>query len=289
MRIGFIGAGRMGRPMVRRLIDAGCDVRVLGRSTETRRVLEAEGVPVVTDVSDLAHGADAVLVCVYNDEQVRQVCLDGDLLHRMSSGSTLVVHTTGSPRTVEAIAARAASRGVDVVDSPVSGGPHDVAVGRVTLFVGGADDTVARMRPVLCTYGDPVLHVGPLGAGQLVKLINNALFASQIGLLSEAIRLGSQLGVAEQVLLNALPHGSAASRAVTFAVTRGSVATVAKALGDFVGKDVDVVRKVASELGADLGALNSGLDAMADAIALANRSLNGRSKTQEGRTTDGTR
>ena len=74
----------------------------------------------------------------------------------MSPDAVLVVHTTGSPRTAQAIAAR----GVDVVDAPVSGGPHDVAAGRVTLFVGGEDDAVTRVRPLLSTYGDPVLHVG---------------------------------------------------------------------------------------------------------------------------------
>jgi 3-hydroxyisobutyrate dehydrogenase-like beta-hydroxyacid dehydrogenase len=267
MRIGFIGPGRMGRPMVDRLVQAGHEVRVLARSAETRRALAEHGVYVVTDVADVADGAAAVLVCVYNDKQVRGVCLDSDLLDEMPGGSTLVVHTTGSPHTVEAIAARAASRGIHVVDSPLSGGPHDVAAGRVTLFVGGADDTVGRIRPVLCSYGDPVLHVGALGAGQRVKLVNNALFATQIGLLAEAIRLGSQLGLAEGVLLGALPHGSAASRALKFAAATGSVATVAKAWSDFVGKDVDVVRKIAAELGVDLGALEGGLDAMAAAAA----------------------
>ena len=79
---------------------------------------------------------------------------------------------------------RAAPHGVDVVDAPVSGGPHNAAAGALTLFVGGAEEAVARVRPVLGCYGDPVLHVGPLGAGQKVKLVNNALFAAQLGLLS---------------------------------------------------------------------------------------------------------
>jgi 3-hydroxyisobutyrate dehydrogenase-like beta-hydroxyacid dehydrogenase len=80
-----------------------------------------------------------------------------------------------------------------VVDAAVSGGPHDIAAGKLTLFVGGADDTVARLRPVLDCYGDPVLHVGPSGTGQKVKLVNNVLFAGHIGLLAESIRLGGGL------------------------------------------------------------------------------------------------
>src|SRR5262249_59631069 len=121
--------------------------------------------------------------------------------------------TTGSRETAEASAARAGPRGIGVIDAPVSGGPHDIAAGRLTLFAGGADDVVERVRPVLQAYGDPVLHVGPLGAGQRVKLVNNTLFAAQIGLVADAVRLGAQLGVDEAVLLGAPPPRAAAGRA----------------------------------------------------------------------------
>jgi 3-hydroxyisobutyrate dehydrogenase-like beta-hydroxyacid dehydrogenase len=251
--------------MVRRLLAAGHEVRVQARSAETRGALAEGGAQVVTAAGDVADGADAVLVCVFTDEQVRDVGLDGDLLARMPGGSIVVVHTTGSPRTAEAVAARAAEHGVQVVDSPVSGGPHDVAAGRVTLFVGGSDDAVARIGPVLRSYGDPVLHVGPLGAGQRVKLVNNVLFASHIGLLSDAVALATRLGVGESVLLDALTHGSAASRALAGVAGRGSVAAFAEVAGDFVGKDVDVARKVVAELGGDLGALDGALNALAGA------------------------
>ena len=136
-----------------------------------------------------------------------------------------------------------AARGVSVIDSPVSGGPHDIAAGHITLLVGGADADVERARPVLSAYGDPILHVGPLGAGQAVKLVNNAVFAANIGLVAQAVRLGEQLGVSEEDLLAALPHGSAASMGLTVAAGRGSVATSARMLAEFLGKDVTVVRE----------------------------------------------
>ncbi len=254
MKVGFIGAGRMGRPMVVRLVAAGHRVVALGRTDEQRRDLERLGAHAARDVPEAGAQADVVVVCVFTDEQVRQVCLDGALLPAMPAGSTLVVHTTASPKTIEAIAERA--RDVDVVDAPVSGGPHDIAAGQLTLFVGGADDTVARVRPVLGCYGDPVLHVGPSGAGQKVKLVNNALFAGHIGLLAESIRLGERLGVPEPALLAALPHGSAASRVLNSVAARGSVASFVDVAGGFVGKDVAVVRTIAEELGGDLGALD---------------------------------
>ncbi|SPM30756.1 NAD(P)-dependent oxidoreductase [Mycobacterium terramassiliense] len=254
MRVGFIGAGRMGRPMVARLVEAGHDVRVVGRTDEQRRSLELVGARPVSDAAQAGARADVVLVCVFTDDQVRQVCLDGPLLATMPPGSTLAVHTTASPSTIEAIAARAGD--VGVVDAPVSGGPHDIAAGRLTLFVGGTDEAVARVRPVLGCYGDPVLHVGPLGAGQKVKLVNNALFAGHIGLLAESIRLGERLGVPESTLLNALPHGSATSRVLDIVAAGGSIAAFVEVAGEFVGKDVAVARGVAAELGSDLGALD---------------------------------
>ncbi|MGC2656301.1 MAG: NAD(P)-dependent oxidoreductase [Mycobacterium sp.] len=254
MTIGFIGAGRMGRPMVARLVEAGHDVRVLGRSAEKRSTAADLGATGVADVAHLSAEADVVVVCVFTDEQVLDVCLGTELLETMIPGSTLVVHTTSSPRTVETIAARAAA--VAVVDAPVSGGPHNAAAGALTLFVGGADDAVANVRPVVSCYGDPVLHVGPLGAGQKVKLINNAMFAAHLGLLSEAIGLGTRLDVPESALLAALPHGSASSRVLDLVAAGGSVEAFARMAGEFVGKDVAVARNIVGQLGSHLGALD---------------------------------
>ncbi len=242
--------------MVARLVEAGHDVAVLGRTAEKRSAIAKLGADAVAHTAEVSPHADAVVVCVFTDEQVRQLCLDGGLLATMSPGSALVVHTTGSPRTVESIAVHAAPHGVDVVDAPVSGGPHNAAAGALTLFVGGAQEAVARVRPVLSCYGDPVLYVGPLGAGQKVKLVNNALFAAHIGLLSGAVELGAQLGVAESTLLRALPHGSATSRVLDIVAAGGSVASFIDTAGEFVGKDVAVARTIAAELGSDLGVLD---------------------------------
>ena len=251
-RVGFIGTGRMGAPMVGRLVNAGHEVRALSRTPEKASAVEHLGASVVNDPVAVAEGADAVIVCVFTDDQVREVCLADSLVAAMSPDAVLVVHTTGSPRTAQSIAAL----GVDVVDAPVSGGPHDVAAGRVTLFVGGEDDAVKRVRPLLSSYGDPVLHVGRTGSGQLVKLINNALFAAQLGLVAEGVRLGGVLGIPEPALLEALTHGSAGSRALGNIARAGSAAAFIDAVGDFIGKDVAVVRETVAGLGGDLGALD---------------------------------
>ncbi len=269
MRLGFIGAGRLGRPMARRLAEAGHKVRVLARSETARRSLEEEGLGVAGDLAEVGADAEAVLVCVFTDEQVREVCLDGGLLDAMPAGSVLVVHTTSSPATAEAVADAAASRGIAALDVPVSGGPHDIAAGRLTLFAGGAAEAVERARPALDAYGDPVLHVGPPGSGQRVKLLNNALFAAQLGLLADTVGLAAQWGLAEEALLRALPHGSSTSRALAGVASRGSVARFTASTAEFLGKDVAHVKKITAELGGDLGALEAGLASLAAALRSA--------------------
>ncbi|EME16715.1 NAD(P)-dependent oxidoreductase [Rhodococcus triatomae] len=261
MTIGFVGAGRMGAPMVRRLVGAGHAVRVLARTADKGSAVTALGATPVSGTAAVAEDADLVVVCVFTDDQVQRVCLDGPLLTEMTPGSTLVLHTTGSPRTAEAVAARARLHDVHVIDAPVSGGPHDIAAGTLTVFVGGDTAVVDRARPALTAYADPVLPVGPVGNGQRVKLVNNALFAANIGLLAEAVRLSGQLGVDEQSLLSALPHASGASRALAGVAGRGSVSAFTESVGDFLRKDIDVVRKTVADLGGALGVLDDAIDA----------------------------
>jgi 3-hydroxyisobutyrate dehydrogenase len=258
-RVGFVGTGRMGAPMVRRLVESGHHVRAFGRTDEKCQAVQDLGADAVTELRDVGDGADVVIICVFSDEQVQQICLSSELISAMPPRATLVIHTTGSPRTAQAIAAQCPR--IDVVDAPVSGGPHNIAAGEVTLFVGGSDGAAARVRPVLASYGDPILHVGPLGAGQSVKLINNVVFAAQIGLLSEAADLGNRLGVEESALLASITHGSGASRVGEFVSARGSVRAFVNDVGEFIGKDVAVVRKIAAGLGNDLGLLDDVINA----------------------------
>jgi 3-hydroxyisobutyrate dehydrogenase len=249
----------VGATMVRRLVDGGHDVSVLGRTDEKRRAVSELGATPVSGVPEVVDGADVVIVCVFTDEQVQQVCLQDGLVAAMRPGATLVIHTTGSPRTARSIADQFGDIGV--LDAPVSGGPHNIAAGEVTLFIGGSEDVVARAQPVLACYGDPIMHVGPLGAGQAVKLINNSLFAAQIGLLAEAVTVGASLGVDEPKLLASVARGSGASRVGEFVAGRGSVAGFVADVGEFIGKDIEMVRKTAAELGTDLGLLDDVINA----------------------------
>jgi 3-hydroxyisobutyrate dehydrogenase-like beta-hydroxyacid dehydrogenase len=231
------------------------------------------GATPVDDVAAVAEGAQVVLLCPYSDVQVREVALDGDLIDLMPAGAALVVHTTGSPLTIAAIAERARPRGVEVVDAPISGGPHDIEAGAVTLFTGATEAGLTLARPVLSAYGDPILHLGPPGAGQQVKLINNAVFAANIGIVAEAVRVAVELGLDEQAVLTGITHGSGSSRALAGAASAGSVAGFGAAVGEFVGKDVAVVKDVVAQLGLDLGVLDDAHRVLAALLSPEHRAL----------------
>jgi 3-hydroxyisobutyrate dehydrogenase-like beta-hydroxyacid dehydrogenase len=255
MNLGFAGAGRMGGPMVRRLLAAGHSVTVLTRSPDAHQDLAAAGATVTADMPALAN-AVVVAVCVLKEEQVRSVCLDGGLIDAMTPGSTLIVHTTCSPRTIDLLGKHAEARDITVVDAAVSGGPHDITAGRLTVYAGGTDDAVRLVRPVLAAYGDPILHVGGRGTGQRVKLLNNAVFAANIGIVAQAAAVAARLGIAEPGLFEALSAGSGASKALQSIAATGSVTGFAALVGEFISKDLTVVRQVAADLGVDLGALD---------------------------------
>ena len=273
MQLGFIGAGRIGRPMIGRLVAAGHDVRVLDRSEDARAAVVAMGAVAVSDLGPVAQAADAVLLCPYSDAQVRELALGTGLLDLMPPDSLLVVHTTGSPLTVAAVAARARSRGIEVVDAPISGGPGDIDSGKVTLYAGATDVGMARARPVLTAYADPIVHLGPPGAGQKMKLVNNAVFAANIGIIAEAVRLADTLGLAEGAVLAGLGHGSGDSRALSGAAAAGSITAFGQAVGEFVGKDVAVVNALVGELGLDLGVMDGPHRVLADLLRPEHRAL----------------
>ncbi|MCK9932449.1 NAD(P)-dependent oxidoreductase [Frankia sp. Mgl5] len=258
MKIGFVGPGRMGRPILDRLTAAGHDVTVLVRRPEARPAAEADGLRWAATVAETVRDADAVFTVVLRDDQVRQVCLGPDgAIAAMRPGATLVQHTTSDPATVRLLAEQGADRGIRVLDAALSGGPHDIAAGRLTLWVGGDETLLDEMRPVLGAYASPIMFVGELGNGQRVKLVNNALFVAQVGLAVDAVRLAASLGIEEKAILAAVQHGSGASRALTIVASGGSVDAVPGRIGDLMLKDVTVVREVARSTGADLGVIGT--------------------------------
>ncbi len=247
----------MGRPIIDRLAAAGHDVRVLVRRPDAQLAAAADGLTVTDDIAATVRDADVVFVAVLTDEQVRSVCLGpAGAVAAMRPGAVIVAHTTCDPATVELIAAQSARRGIGVLDAALSGGPHNIAAGDLTLWVGGDEALVEQLRPALATYASPVVFVGPIGNGQRVKLVNNALFVAQVGLAIDAVRLAGSVGIEEKTILSAVQHGSGASRAFGVVAAGGSVDAVAR-LSDWMLEDITVVREVAQRAGADLGIIGT--------------------------------
>ena len=264
MKVGLIGAGRMGRPILDRLLAAGHEVLVQLRRPEAQAAASEEGLSWVATASELARDAEVVIVVVLTDAQVREVCLGPEgVLASMRRGATLVQHTTSDPATALLLQEAAIAQDVKVLDAALSGGPHDIAAGQLTLWVGGDPLLLDELRPLLGAYASPVMHVGPLGCGQRVKLVNNALFVAQVGLAIDAVRLAGALDIDEGSILAALQHGSGSSRGLEVLAGVGSVDAVAPHLGDLMRKDVDTVREVARSAGVELGLLGSVLSSAA--------------------------
>lgn len=263
MRIGFVGAGRMGRPVIDRLVAAGHRPRVLARKEKSRAELETAGLDCGSTVADTTCDADLVFCMVLDDGQVRAALLGCEgAIASMPQGSVLVLHTTCDPSTVAELVDAGDRRGVRVLDAAVSGNPRDIAEGALTLWVGGDEGTLAEVRPVLAAYASPVLHVGPPGHGQLVKLVNQGLFVAQVGLAVEAVRLAGRLGIPGAEALAALQHGSGSSRALASVAWIG-VDAVGERLAELMLKDVEVVREVAARHAIDLGLFAEIFDAPA--------------------------
>jgi 3-hydroxyisobutyrate dehydrogenase-like beta-hydroxyacid dehydrogenase len=255
--VGFLGAGRLGEPMVERLLGAGHDVLVYARRDDTRRRLEAHGAALADSVADLAAGSDILISCLFSDAQLRETGLGPDgFVANVKPGSVFVSHTTGTVSTLEALRADSAS-GPVVLDAPVSGTADDIAAGTLTVLIGGPSDAVAAVTPVLTAYADPVVATGPLGSALALKLINNLLFAANAQLLASATQLGTKLGVAPDVLLSTLQVCSAGSQVAAHAHRIGGMDDFAERAGPFLRKDIAACREAAAEAGVELGLLGT--------------------------------
>lgn len=253
--IGFVGAGQLGEPMVRRLAGAGHEVTVYARRDDVRQRLREAGAAIADSIADLATGAQLIISCLFSDDQIREVILGADgLLAHADSGAILVSHTTGTVDTVHELAD--ARTDVAVLDAPVSGTADDIANGRLTVLLGGESGAVAKADPILRAYASTVIRTGGLGSALNIKLVNNVLFAANAQLLGAATDVATQLGVDADHFLDALAACSADSKVAGHARGLGGMGVFAEAAAPFLRKDVGAALLAARDAGAELGLLH---------------------------------
>lgn len=258
-RVGFLGAGQIGGPMVARLVEAGAAVTVHARRDEARQALAGLGADAVADPGEAVAGRDVVVSCLFSDAQFET--LAATVEQAMDAGTVFVSHTTGSPATVRAFGERVRERGVSVVDAPFSGAAQDVLAGTLTVLLGGEPTPVERTEQVVRAYAGTVLRTGGLGSALVLKLLNNLAFAANVQIGLEIVRLGAELGFSTPAVLEALGNASGGTRALSSMGAFADAAEFAAAVAPFLAKDVAVARAVAAELGADLGAFETVLAA----------------------------
>ena len=211
--VGFIGLGIMGRPMAANLLAAGYDLTVWNRSPNRQKELVARGARAAPNPATLARQAHVVITMLSDDTSVQEVlCDDEGVIASARPGTLIIDMSTVSPTLSRKLAQAAIGRAVAMLDAPVSGGDVGARNGTLSIMVGGLPHDVERARPLFEVLGARVVHVGPAGTGQVVKACNQVLVATIFAGVSEALVLGSKLGVEPTAVLDALSTGMAANR-----------------------------------------------------------------------------
>jgi 2-hydroxy-3-oxopropionate reductase len=212
-RVGFIGLGVMGKPMARNLIEAGHEVVAWSRTRADVDELAGDGASAADSAREVAEQAAVTILMLPDAPQVREV-LDGDdgLLAGAGEGALVVDMSTISPVVTREIAEQAGERGIGWVDAPVSGGDVGAREATLSIMAGGSEEDFGRAKPLFEALGKTIVHVGPVGAGQVVKACNQVVVALTIEAVSEALVLGSKAGVDPATIIEVLSGGMAANK-----------------------------------------------------------------------------
>ena len=210
MRIGWIGIGRMGRPMVVNLVRKGFDVTVQNRSQDKVAEIAAMGATAGESFAQMAAELDAVHTCLPGTELVREIV--AGLVDAARPGLLIVDHSTIHPDAARELAARAAARGVAYLDAPVSGSGPVAERGELTIMCGGDADAFEQARPAMEAMGRTVALMGPSGSGALTKIVNNVLMAANLAVAMEGLLFAVKAGLDPQALFAVVRTASGASR-----------------------------------------------------------------------------
>ena len=267
--IGFLGLGTMGAAMAANLARAGFAVTAWNRSAGRAPELDDLGVTRGDTPADVARSTDIVVVCVSDTPDVEAVLFgSGGLAEGARPGQLVIDCSTISPSATRDFASRLGEHGVALVDAPVSGGSEGAQKATLTIFCGGAEEDVERARPILAAMGKTITHVGPRGAGQAVKAVNQVILAGTYLGVAEGIVLAIKAGLDVSQVVEALGGGAAQSWVLANRSERMRVNDYP--LGFKVAlhrKDLGIALGLAREMGADLPVTELAADFETELIA----------------------
>jgi 3-hydroxyisobutyrate dehydrogenase-like beta-hydroxyacid dehydrogenase len=254
IRVGCLGLGNMGSGIAENILRAGFEVTVFDIRPEARDRLAQLGAKSAESPAEAARDVSLLTVTVLNDEQVRQVLVgDHGAASVLPPGAVVIVHSTVSPHICRELAEVLAARGVQLIDAPVSGGASAADGGALTLMIGGQEDAVTAAAPVLEVISRERFHVGPVGTGQIAKLVNNLMGIVNRVAVGEGLALARAAGLREDAMLGVLRASSGNSWQVEHwrdmqEVARDST-TGAQGMAQMAKKDLGLAHRLGDELG----------------------------------------
>jgi 3-hydroxyisobutyrate dehydrogenase-like beta-hydroxyacid dehydrogenase len=237
-RTGMIGLGAMGNPMARHMATKGFTVAGYDVVTDLNTRASKDGIRIGASPAEVGREAEVVVIMVATDSQVVDVVLKEGLLDNLKPGSVICIASSVAPETCRHLEAKAAEKGVGVLDTPVVLGQQACNEGTMTVFVGGEEKWFRIAEPVLKTFGRHVIHLGPSGTGQIAKTANNMLLWACISANYEVLSLAKKLGADLPRLIQALEHSSGAN---------ASLARWGESTGKWAEKDLDVAIDLAQQ------------------------------------------
>lgn len=256
MKIGFVGLGDMGLPIVRRLLAAGHDVIAWNRSAAPLNALVAEGAIAAASPAEVAAQADLIGLCVSSHEVVDTVAFGPDGLFTPPSikARAIADFSTGAVEAARGFAQRAAAQGVEWVDAPVSGGVAAAEKGALIVFAGGSEAGISALVPLFDAVSARVTHMGGSGSGQVTKICNQMIVAANVIAIAETTAFARKAGVDVAALVPALADGFADSAPLRIFGPRMATQTFKPRLGaiGLMRKDVGLVQSLAAEIGAEV-------------------------------------
>ncbi|MCP1101851.1 2-hydroxymethylglutarate dehydrogenase [Aequitasia blattaphilus] len=215
MKIGLIGLGAMGKPMALNLMGAGYEVYVYDVRDEVVKELEEKVTGGCKTVAELASKSDTIISSLPNAKIVEAVMTGEDGVFKNSRQGTIIIDMSSvSPGSSKRIAKKAEEYGIDYIDAPVSGGVSGASAGTLTIMVGGKDDTFFKVKPLFEVLGKNIYHVGEVGCGDAIKMINNLLLGCNMAALAEALALGVKCGLSVEIMREVISKSSGRSYAL---------------------------------------------------------------------------